>query len=447
MKQFWEAFLVESRRRGVEEVEMMMQRSKNFSINVYESELEKYLISEDGGYAFRGKSNGKMGSVYTELLDLELIEELVAALIENADAIDSVDPEFLYPGSGQRMESDLRQENDGTEAEKIKFAMALEAAAVQYDSRIHKVSNSFFAEQESEYQLMNSHGLACSEQDRYYMAYSYLTAEEENDRQTAFAFQLSRDFRELNPETIAKEAAAEAISILHPKRIPSGSYEAILENRVVVDFLESFGSIFSADAVQKGLSRMKGKLNEQVASTMITLVDDPTGAVGFLTQPFDSEGVNTQKKNVVDQGILKTYLHNLKTAHKAGVESTGNAHKSSYKGSMGISASNFYLAPGDRSKSAMLAEMKQGVMITEVQGLHSGLNPVSGDFSLAASGFLIKDGVKDHAVHQITIAGNWFQLLQEIHEVGADLWFGLPSSGGHFGAPSIWLKSLSIAGE
>jgi PmbA protein len=446
MKRFWEAFLIEAKKQGIEEVEMMMQRSKNFSINVYEAELEKYQISEDGGYAFRGKVKGKMGSVYTELLDAELIEELVEALIENAEAIDSTDPEFLYPGTGQGMESDLRKENKGTEAEKIQFAMDLERAALQFDPRIRKVTNSFFAEQESEYQLLNSHGLVCSEQDRYFMAYSYLTAEEENDRQTAFAFQLSRDFHELNPETIAKEAAVEAISILHPKRIPSGSYEAILENRVVVDFLESFGSIFSADAVQKGLSRMKGKLNEQVASKLITLVDDPTGAVGFLKQPFDSEGVETQKKKVVDQGILTTYLHNLKTAHKAGIESTGNAHKSSYKGSMGISTSNFYLEPGERSKATMMEAMKQGVLITEVQGLHSGLNPVSGDFSLAASGFLIKDGLKDHAIHQITIAGNWFQLLQEIQEVGADIWFGIPS-GGHFGAPSIWLKTLSVAGE
>jgi PmbA protein len=446
MKQFWEAFLIEARNKGIDEVEMMMQRSKNFSINVYESELEKYLLSEDGGYAFRGKVNGKMGSVYTELLNLELIEELVGALIENAQAIDSADPVFLYPGVGKPMESDLRKANDGNEREKIQFAMELEKAALQFDPRIHKVTNSFFAEQESEYQLMNSHGLSCSEQDRYFMAYSYLTAEEDGDRQTAFAFQLSRDFRELNPQTIAKEAAAEAISILHPKRILSGSYEAVLENRVVVDFLESFGSIFSADAVQKGLSRMKGKLNEKVASSLITLVDDPTGAVGFLKQSFDSEGVSTQKRKVVDQGVLTTYLHNLKTANKAGIESTGNAHQSSYKGSMGISTSNFYMEPGMRSKESMIKEMKEGVMITEVQGLHSGLNPVSGDFSLAASGFLIKDGEKDHAIHQITIAGNWFQLLQEIHEVGKDLWFGIPS-GGHFGAPSIWLKSLSVAGE
>ena len=446
MKQFWEAFLIEARNKEIDEVEMMMQRSKNFSINVYESELEKYLLSEDGGYAFRGKVKGKMGSVYTELLDPDLIEELVDTLVENAEAIDSADPVFLYSGTGEPLESDLRKENDGNETEKIKFAMDLEKAALQFDPRIHKVNNSFFAEQESEYQLMNSHGLACSEQDRYFMAYSYLTAEEDGDRQTAFAFQLSRDFRELNYETIAKKAAAEAISILHPQRIASGTYEAVLENRVVVDFLESFGSIFSADAVQKGLSRMKDKLNEKVASSLITLVDDPTGAVGFLKQPFDSEGVKTKKKKVIDQGILTTYLHNLKTAHKAGIVSTGNAHQSSYKGSMGISTSNFYMEPGARSLTTMISDMKEGILITEVQGLHSGLNPVSGDFSLAASGFMIKDGKKKHAIHQITIAGNWFQLLQEIYEVGEDLWFGIPS-GGHFGAPSIWLKSLSVAGE
>lgn len=446
MKEFWQAFLTEADKKGITELEMMMQRSRNFSINIYEEEIEKYLISEDGGYAFRGLVHGKMGYVYTEILDPELIPELVQSLYENAEAIDSEDVELINDKQMEAIVSDLRVEADIAEMEKIQFAFDLEKEALSYDNRIHKVSNSFYAEQESEYRLINSHGLECQQNDRYYMAYSYLTAKENEDQQTAFAFQLSRNFWELNPKQIAEEAAKEAISILHPKRVASGNYPVILENRVMVDLLESFGSIFSADAVQKGLSRMKEKLGEQVASPLVTLIDDPAGKHGFLQQPFDSEGVLTQRKEIVSNGILTTYLHNLKTAKKAGVSSTGNAHKSSYKGSMGISPFNFYMKPGERALDEMLSSMKDGLLITEVQGLHSGLNPVSGDFSLAASGFRIQEGRRNSPVHQITIAGNWYQILQEIYEIGSDLWFGIPS-GGHFGAPSVWLKSMSVAGE
>ncbi len=447
MKKFWQQFLNAAEEIGITELEMMMQRSRNFSINIYENEIEKYLLSEDGGYAFRGLYKGKMGYVYTELLNPDLIPDLVNALRENAEVIDSSDIELMNRRPGQPIAVDFRMKDDLNEEEKIQFALELEKAALSHDARIHKVSNSFYAEQESEYRMINSHGLDCEQKDRYYMAYSYLTAKDENDQQTGFAFQLSRNFDDLDPKKIAEEAATEAISHLHPQQIKSGNYPVILENRVMVDLLESFGSIFSADAVQKGLSRMKDKLNKSVASPLISLVDDPTGAYGFIRQPFDSEGIPTASKAIVKDGVLQTYLHNLKTAHKAGVESTGNAHKSSYKGSMGIAPSNFYLVPGQRDLNAMLADMETGLLITEVQGLHSGLNPVSGDFSLAATGFLIDEGLRRQPVHQITIAGNWYQLLHEIQELGGDLWFGIPSGGGHFGAPSVWLTSMSVAGE
>lgn len=447
MKTFWKAFLKTAEDAGITELEMMMQRSRNFSINVYEGEIEKYLVSEDGGYAFRGLYQGKMGYVYTEMLDPALIPELAKSLCENAEVIDSKDQELIFDKPNGPVFSDLRRQSQVDEEAKIQFAFDLEKSAKAYDSRIHKVSNSFFAEQESEYRLINSHGLDCQQNDCYYMAYSYLTAKDQEDQQTGFSFQITRDFADLKPSDIAREAAEEALAMLHPKRIPSGSYPVILDKKVMVDLLESFGSIFSANAVQKGLSRMKGKLGERVADVKVTMIDDPTGDYGFIHSPFDAEGVLTGKKEIISQGVLKTYLHNLKTAHKAGVVSTGNAYKSSYKGAMGIAPSNFYMMPGKSSVQDLIQAMGDGILITEVQGLHSGLNAVSGDFSLAASGLMIKNGASIHPIHQITIAGNWYQMIQDIEEIGSDLWFGIPNGGGHFGSPSIRLKAMSIAGE
>jgi PmbA protein len=136
----------------------------------------------------------------------------------------------------------------------------------------------------------------------------------------------------------------------------------------------------------------------------------------------------------------------LKTAKKDGIETTGNASKGSYKSSIGISPTNFYVEKGKRSLEEMIASVEKGIMITELQGLHSGLNSISGDFSLAALGYLIEDGKISRPVEQITVAGNYFEMLNNIEETGSDLKFGLPG-GAYIGSPSLKIKKLAIAGE
>jgi len=167
---------------------------------------------------------------------------------------------------------------------------------------------------------------------------------------------------------------------------------------------------------------------------------------GLASKSFDGEGVACKYKKVVDKGVLKTYLYNLKTAKKDGVDTTGNASKGSYKSSIGISPSNFFVEKGERTLDEMVADIDKGILITELQGLHSGLNSVSGDFSLAALGFLIQDGKISRPVEQITMAGNYFDMLKNIEETGSDLKFGMPGEA-YIGSPSLRIKKLSIAGE
>ena len=210
--------------------------------------------------------------------------------------------------------------------------------------------------------------------------------------------------------------------------------------------MEAFTGIFSAEAVQKNLSLLKGKLNEKIASDKFTLIDDPYMEDGLASKSFDGEGVACKYKRVIDKGVLKTYFHNLKTAKKDGVETTGNASKGSYKSSIGISPSNFYVEKGERELNEMVADLDKGILITELQGLHSGLNSISGDFSLAALGYLIESGKISRPLEQITVSGNYFEMLKNIEETGSDLKFGLPG-GAYIGSPSLKIKKLSIAGE
>lgn len=254
---------------------------------------------------------------------------------------------------------------------------------------------------------------------------------------------IAKNLGEVKPEVIAKQGLEEALSKIGGKSIPSGKYKMIINNEAMVSLLGTFSSIFNAEQVQKGLSLLKGKEGEIIASDIVTLVDDPHLEDGLGTTSFDDEGVATYKKEIITKGKLNTFLYNLKTAHKAGVKSTGNGFKSSYASIVGISATNFYIEPGKKSFDELCEEVKDGVIITDFAGLHSGASAVTGDFSLAAKGFMIEDGKKSFPVEQITVAGNFFTLLKDIEEVGSDLKFPMSS----IGCPSVVVKELSVAGK
>ena len=211
----------------------------------------------------------------------------------------------------------------------------------------------------------------------------------------------------------------------------------------MVSILSTFAGVFSGDAVQKGLSLLKGKEGEIIASKQVTLLDDPHLENGLASVPFDDEGVATKKKDIIHEGKLMTLLHNLKTANKGNTKSTGNGFKNSYASPVGVSPTNLYIQKGEKSFEELLKDVGEGLLITEFAGLHSGANSITGDFSLAAKGFYIKDGKKDYPVEQITVAGNFFDLLKNIEEVGSDLKFPMSS----IGSPSVKITELSIAGK
>ena len=176
----------------------------------------------------------------------------------------------------------------------------------------------------------------------------------------------------------------------------------------MVSLISTFAGVLSGDAVQKGVSLLKGKEGEVIASNIVNLVDDPHLENGLASVGFDDEGVATTKTYLIKDGKLENLLHNLKTANKAGVKSTGNGFKSSYASPISVSPTNMYIEPGVNSLEEMTKKIDKGLIITDFAGLHSGANSITGDFSLAAKGFYIENGVKTKPVEQITVAGNFF---------------------------------------
>ena len=433
--------------KGAADMEAFGAAGRQLEIKFFKGEMADYSLSESRGISLRGLVDGKMGYSYSEKLDEESAALLAEQMAGSAAVIDSEDKQEIYAGSDTYRTVDVYNPklDETPVADKIEFTRELEQAALDQDKRVDAVDYCLYGETLGEVWMINTKGLNLHEKANLAYAYLSVVVKEGGDIKTGDKFVAGNDFAKFSAKKLAEQAVQEALSLLGAKSVPAGGYPVILRYDAAGDLLGAFSGIFSAEAVQKGLSLLKGKLNESVAADTVSIIDDPFMAGGLASASFDGEGVAARYKRVVDKGVLTTYLHNLKTAAKDNVESTGNASKPSYKATVGIAPSNFYIENGETSLESMMQKMGRGLLIINVQGLHSGLNPVSGDFSLPATGYLIEDGRIARPVDQITIAGNFFSMLKEVVMVGSDLTFGMPGTA-YIGSPSLWVKSLSVSG-
>jgi PmbA protein len=436
------------RKAGFTDMEIFHQSSSNLQIKVFKGEVDSYTLAESGGYSFRGIYNGQVGYSYTEILDETSAKMLVRDAMENAQVIDDEDQPIIFAGSKEYPEFEgfspgLAQV---TAEQKIELAKLLEAKAYEYDKRVRTVNYCLVASGEDEVSIQNSKGLNLNQTGNGAYCYISVVVNEGEDTKTFGRFTSVRDFADFDAATLAKGAVEEAVGLLGASPVESGTYPVILRWEAATTLLGAFAGIFSAENVQKNVSLLKGKLNQQVATAAVTILDDPLLPQGMYSSPFDAEGVATKTKTVVDKGVLTTYLHNLKTAAKDGVESTGNASKASYKSNVGVAPSNMFIQPGTASLDEIIAGVDRGLVIVDLQGAHSGANPVSGDFSLGAFGYLVEKGKIVRPVNQITMAGNFLEMLQDVEAVGSDLKFGMPM-GSMMGSPSLKIKGLAVAGK
>ncbi len=433
------------RQAGLSDMEVYVVKSDRFSCKVFEQNVDSYSISVTQGLSFRAVYNGKMGYTYTERCDNTSIPFIISSVIENASILEKDENEELYSGSDQYVSLNLF--NPTLESipalDKINFLKAVESECFALDSRVKSVDYCSFANETYNVILKNTKGLNLEERRNFAYTYVSVLVSENGQNKTDGDFIISPDFSLYQPKQLAQKIVSSALAQLGSIKIKSGTYPILLRNLVAGDILEAMVNIFSAEAVMKDLSLLKDKIGSLVASPLLTLTDDPHLVDGMGSSSFDGEGVATYPKEVISQGILNTYLHSLTTAKVFGVSPTGNASRASFKSSVSIAPTNMYIKPTQTSFDELVSTMKEGLYITDVQGLHAGLNSISGDFSLSASGFLIENGKITTPIHELTIAGNFFEVLQKIKGIGNDLDFG-PSN---IGSPSLWIDSLSVAGE
>ena len=442
---FTEKLLERAGRAGFDAAEVFVSEADEFETSVDRGEIIKYGASDSFNLGFRALLDGKSGCATTQVMDEDAIDMLIHAAMEGAQMSESPDPEFLYAGSDAypKAPAPSAEIEALTPRDKIEMARDLERMALAADPRVASCGYCGVETRDVRTHLVNTLGLNVSSHRRAIGAYVEPIAREGDATGASGGEALTADARGLDLAAMARNSAREACDFLNAAPVQSGGYPILLRGDMAAAILGTFAGVFSADTAQKGFSLLAGREGEQIAAPCVTLTDDPFRADRFYSRAFDAEGVCARRKHLIENGTLNTLMHNLKTAHKQGVESTGNAVRASAAGPIGVSASNLLIQPGAYAREKLIAAQDRALLITDLMGMHSGANAVSGDFSLGAKGYLIEGGEIVRAVNQITIAGNFFELLKNVDAVCDDLYFGMA----RYGSPTIRIRELSVAGK
>ena len=440
-EQFKDACFALALEKGCENAEVYATSSDGFSVNVLNAEIIKYAVERNKGLNLRVLYAGKTGYAYTEVF--EDPETLVAHAIDNAKAIENTDANPMQGACGYpEIYKKPNPVVDLSEEEKIELALNMERDTLAYDARVNRMGYCSVDTGVAETHISNTLGLNANSTERYsYVVLAPIMRDGEEEHES-YSFKFGPEAADYG--SVIKESVENALMQFNASAVDSGEYRILLRNDAAGDLLSAFSSMFFAERVQKGLSLLTGKLGEPIASPAITILDDPFEADN--PRAFDAEGVPSVLTTVVENGVLKSYLYNLKSALKDGVASTSNAGRMGAAGAVTTAPSNFYIAKGEKSFDELKAALGNGLIITELSGLHAGLNPISGDFSLIAKGQLVENGEIVRSVDQITVAGNFLALMQGIEAVGSDLRFG-PPGGGRIGCPSLLINKLVVSGK
>ncbi len=432
----------EAKAQGLCEYEIYFTDSNSVSTETLGDEISSFSGGVSAGVSFRCIVDGHIGNASTELFEENELKSLVARAKSNAGVIESDSPAIIFHGS-EKYESVDNGEHTMPDASYIKeLALDIQGRTYGASELVTDGTQSGVFAEINRYELANSKGLRLSNTVSAKGVFVQAVVSRDGEAQEAFDFSLGFD----GTEWLSAKTADEAISKLGAADVPSGKYKIVIDGRQMRSLLSTFCSVFSGKNALLGLSLLAGKEGEPIASECVTLVDDPMPVGSTVKAPFDGEGVATYKKNVIENGVLKTLLYDLAYAQKAGVQSTANGQRGSYASQVNIAPFCFYIKEGTLSESELLLQTGNGIYVTELKGLHAGANAVTGDFSIESAGFLIENGRLTRAVKGFTVAGNFFELLKSIEAVSDKVKYGIMSGFTNFGSPDVALGEMSVAG-
>lgn len=426
-----------------EQIEAYVSRGGETSIRVYEGEVEHFVSAQSQSVGIRVIRDGRTGYAYAGTLDESVLHEVLA------DARDNV--QFGTPDEFAGLaEPDgvpvIKQElwNDALAAfpteQKIALAKELEALTLAADNRV-RCDDSNYDDAYGETAFATTSGIsAYGRENGCYVSVGTL-ADDGDETQTGFGFSVGRSPAEFDLPRAAREAADRATRLLGATKPQSKRTTVVLDPYVTAQFLRVLSGSFSGENVQKGRSFFAERMGEVVANPIITLIDDPTNPLAYSATELDGEGLAARRNVLIENGVLKTFLHSSYSARRGNTKSTGNAVRSG--GTPGVSCLAMQLTPGTATQDELIANVDDGVLIQMVQGLHSGVNPISGDFSTGASGLAIANGKVGAPVREFTIASTLQKMLLDVVAVGGDVeWLPMSATG-----VSLVIRDVTLSGS
>jgi PmbA protein len=427
-----------------EQIEAVVVRGLDTEIRVYEGAIESLSSAQSEGVGVRVIAAGKQGFAYAGTLDHDVLAETLADARDNAgfgtyDEFNGLaEPDGVTPAELELWSDELAAFPTDR---KVALALELEKAVRGADARIAGIESAEYVDSMSQAAIVSTTGVRATSRDTGCYLSTYAMAEDDGEVQTGFGFSVGRNPAELDVATAASDAAQRATRMLGATKPGSERLTVVLDPWVTAQFLGILAFTLNGEAVLKGRSLFADRLGEEVASSLVTLVDDPTDLRAFTATDTDGEGLATRRNVLIEGGVLRQFVHNAYTARRAGTVSTGSAVRG-FKSTPAVGCMATTLLPGTQSQDELVTLAGDGVLVQDVAGLHSGVNPVSGDFSTGAEGLRIRNGELAEPIREFTIASTLQRMLHDVVAIGSDLqWLPMPAAG-----VSLVINDVTLSG-
>lgn len=416
-----------------EQVEAFVVHERETEVRAYDGDVESLTSAESQGIGVRVVVDGRQGYAYAGTLEERALAETLQEARDNAafaepDEFNGLaEPDGVAPADLDLYDESLA---DFPADAKVALAIELERATRAADPRISGIESAEYVDTVYESAVATSTGITSTTRETGCYLSAYSLAEADGETQTGFGFSIGRGPAALDPAKAASDAAERATRLLGSVKPATGRVTVVLDPWVTAQMLGIIGHTLTGDAVQRGRSLFADRVGDQVAVADVVLVDDATDPAAFTASMVDGEGLATRRTPLIENGVLTGFLHNSYSARRGSTRSTGSAVRGGFKGGPGVGAQALSLRPGTRTQAELIAGIDDGLLVQGVAGLHSGVNPVSGDFSTGAEGLRIRNGELAEPVRELTIASTIQRLLLDIEAVGADLeWLPMSAAG------------------
>ena len=444
MKQAAEQVLVLAEKKGVKDVDVVVERSESLDVEIQEGKVEKVEQSTSLGLGVRVLDGGRTGLASTERLSSESIQHAFENACENAKLQDPTEVKMLDAPAEIPDSASLELYNpklDQLNADDLtELGMSMEDAVKGADKRVVSIPYLGVSRGRKESLLLSSRGVSYSKQTNEVAAWCGPLLQDADSRKSGMQIYHRREWDPHVGKRIAEEAVEKAAELLKASPISGGKLPVVLDEYMAPRFLGMFFGAFSAESAQRGMSRLQERLGETIAIPELTLLDDPHRKGANRSRFLDAEGFLTKALPLIEDGVFRNFLYHVESASKENKSSTGHAVRG-YSGGISTGSHNLVWPKGEYSLEQLCSLNNKCLLVTQLEG-QAGCNPVSGDISIGVQGFLLENGLRIQPVDSITVAGNFFDVLQNIRASGNAYQPELT----HSFIPALLIEGLTVSG-